>query len=86
MDPVKIRVSRIIDFGSIVSIVGIDTDSDEPVVVHVDRRPFAEIWKAWSTAGFPQPIEFDADNLTLKLDIDLDDGGITPELDHAPAA
>jgi len=40
MEPVRVRVSRIIDFGRTVSIVGIDLTSNEPVTIHVDHRPF----------------------------------------------
>jgi hypothetical protein len=79
MEPVRIRVNRILDFGTIVSIVGVDTDSNEPVVVHVDHRPFQAIWDAWKAANFPQPITFDADNLTLNLGLDPDE---EPETGH----
>jgi hypothetical protein len=73
MEPIRIRVTRIIDFGTIVSIVGIDLKSNEPVMVHVDHRPFQAIWDSWKAANFPQPITFDAERLTLALDIDPDD-------------
>ncbi|MGH6890211.1 MAG: hypothetical protein ACREHF_13620 [Rhizomicrobium sp.] len=75
MEPVRIAVSRIIDFGTIVSIVGVDISSQESVVVHLDHRPFAAVWEAWRAAGFPEPIEFDAEALTLRLDVDDDQGG-----------
>lgn len=73
MEPVRLRVTKIIDFGTIVSIIGIDVCSNETVIIHVDHRPFGAVWEAWGAAGFPEPIEFDADNLTLKLDIDPED-------------
>ena len=76
MEPIRIRVSRIIDFGTIVSIVGTDTSSQKPVVVHVDHRPFQSIWETWRAAGFEQPISFDAERLTLNLDLDPDDADI----------
>jgi hypothetical protein len=79
MDAIRIRVSRVMDFGTVVSIVGVDTTSDLPVVVHVDHRPYQVIWDAWKAAGFPQPIEFDADNLTLNLAIDPDDDEPEPK-------
>ncbi len=88
MEPVRIRVSRVMDFGTVVSIVGTDVSTGEPVIVHVDHRPFQVIWDAWRAAGFPQPVEFDADNLTLSLGIDADDDDCEPisEANHAPAA
>ena len=75
MEPIRIRVSRIIDFGTIVSIVGVDLTSSRSVVVHVDHRPFQSIWETWQAAGFSQPITFDAERLTLNLDMNPDDSG-----------
>ena len=73
MKPLRIRISRIIDHGTIVSLVGVDSETDKPVTVHVDHRPFASFWEAWREAGFPQPIEYAADRLLLHLDM-LPDG------------
>ena len=73
MTPIRIRVDRIVDFGTIVSLVGTDTDSSAPVTIHVDQRPFQAFWDAWRRAGFPQPIEYDADRLTLTLDFVAED-------------
>ena len=53
MKPLRIRIDRIIDFGTIVSLVGIDIETAKPVTVHVDHRPFAAFWEAWRDAGFP---------------------------------
>jgi len=73
MEPIRVRVSRIMDFGTTVSIVGVDLESNKPVVVHVDHRPFQAIRDTWKAAHFPQPIEFDAEFLTLNLEIDIDE-------------
>jgi hypothetical protein len=73
MEPIRIRVTRIIDFGTIVSIVGIDLESNAPVMVHVDHRPFQTIRDTWKAANFPQPITFDAENLTLNLGLEPDE-------------
>ena len=67
MKPFLISVSRLIDFGTIVSLVGTDVETGDPITVHVDHRPFAAFWAAWQDAGLPQPIEYDADKLTLSL-------------------
>ena len=67
MKPFRFRVKRLIDFGTIVSMVGIDADTGKPVTVHVDHRPFVEFWATWREAGLPQPIEYDAERLTLSL-------------------
>jgi hypothetical protein len=73
MKPLRIRIDRIVDFGTVVSLVGIDTETAKPVTIHVDHRPFAAFWQAWWEAGFPQPIEYDADRLMLHLDMMPDD-------------
>jgi hypothetical protein len=75
MKPIRIRVARVVDFGTIVSLVGLDTDNQQHVTVHVDHRPFGAFWQAWQEAGFSQPIEYDADRLTLKLDMVPDEDG-----------
>jgi hypothetical protein len=59
MKPLRIRIDRIVDFGTIVSLVGMDTSTDLPVTIHVDHRPFAAFWNAWWQAGLPQPVEYD---------------------------
>ena len=69
MQPLRIRIDRIVDFGTVVSLVGIDTETAMPVTIHVDHRPFAAFWEAWREAGLPQPIEYDADRLMLHLDM-----------------
>ena len=53
MKPLRIRIDRIVDFGTIVSLIGADIDSAKPVTIHVDHRPFAAFWEAWREAGFP---------------------------------
>jgi hypothetical protein len=69
MQPLRIRISRIVDFGTVVSLVGIDTGTAMAVAIHVDHRPFASFWKAWRKAGLPPPIEYAADRLILRLDM-----------------
>ena len=46
MSPIKVRVTKIMDFGTVVSIIGVDTESQQSVVIHVDHRPFQAIWNA----------------------------------------
>ena len=74
MKPLRIRIDRIIDFGTVVSLVGVDTTTAMPVTIHVDHRPFAAFWQAWWEAGLPQPVEYDADRLMLHLDLMPDEG------------
>jgi hypothetical protein len=69
MQPLRIRIDRVVDFGTVISLVGIDTETAMPVAIHVDHRPFAAFWKAWWEAGLPQPVEYAADRLMLHLDM-----------------
>ena len=69
MKPLRIRIDRIVDFGTVVSLVGVDTATAMPVAIHVDHRPFAAFWKAWWEAGLPQPVEYATDRLMLHLDM-----------------
>jgi hypothetical protein len=77
MDPIRIRVARIIDFGKVVSVVGVDLQTDKIVLVHIDHRPIQTILDSWKAPEFEQPLAFDADQLTLSLDMtpDQEDGG-----------
>jgi hypothetical protein len=75
MQALRIRIDRVVDFGTVVSLVGIDTKTAMPVTVHVDHRPFAAFWRAWRDAGLPQPIEYAANRLMLHLDMVPADGG-----------
>jgi hypothetical protein len=68
MQPFQLRVSRIIDFGVIVSLTGIDDRTGMPVTLHIDHRPFS-FWGVWHKAGSLQPIEYAADGLILHLDM-----------------
>jgi hypothetical protein len=89
MKPLRIRIDRIVDFGTVVSLVGVDTETAKPVTIHVDHRPFAAFWKAWREAGCPQPIEYDADRLLLHLDLmpaDHAEEVLLIELDSSGAA
>ena len=89
MQPLRIRIDRIVDFGTVVSLVGVDTETAMAVTIHVDHRPFASFWEAWRESGFPQPIEYAADRLMLHLDMlpadDADEIQLV-ELDDADAA
>jgi len=74
MQPLRIRIDRIVDFATVVSLVGMDIATAMPVTIHVDHRPFATFWAGWRNAGLPQPIEYDADRLMLHLDMLPADG------------
>jgi hypothetical protein len=67
MEPLRMRIERIADFGVVVSLIGTDTETAEPVTVHVDHRPFAAFLTAWCAAGWPIPTEYVADRLLLHL-------------------
>lgn len=97
MKPLRIRIDRIVDFGKVVCLVGIDTATLMAVTIHVDHRPFAAVRKALREAGLPRPIEYEASRLLLHLDlvpdqdadqvnlIQLDSSSPAPSCDHVPA-
>jgi hypothetical protein len=67
MQPLRIRINRIVDFGTVVSLAGLDTKTAMLITVHIDHRPFAAFRKAWDEAGLPSPIEYAASRLMLHL-------------------
>ena len=62
MDPLQLSVHRIVDFGTVFSLVGSDIE------IQVDHRPFAAFCRAWQDAGFPQPLTCEESGCTLSLD------------------
>jgi hypothetical protein len=72
MKPFRIRVNRLIDFGAIVTLIGVDAETTKPVTIHVDYRPFDVVWAAWQDIGSKQPIEYAAEGLTLALGVAAD--------------
>ena len=97
MQPLSIRIDRIVDFGTVVSLVGFDTKAAMPVTIHIDYRPFSSFSEAWREGGLPQPIEYAADRLMLRLDmlptdhgdevrlVELDGAGATTSISDQPA-
>ena len=67
MYAVRMHVDRVIDFGTIVTLVGIDLETEKPVSIHVDLRPLAELDQATLDAGLQRPIMYDACGCTLTL-------------------
>ena len=59
---------RVIDHGSIVLLVGRDPTNHRLVHIVCDRRPFATFWQGWSAADFPQPVTYDDESQTLRLE------------------
>jgi hypothetical protein len=79
MKPFSILVNRIVDAGTIVSLIGVDADTGKPVTVHVDNRPYDMVWAGWRDAGTPQPIEYAAEGLTLSLGLPADAAEVAPD-------
>ena len=69
MQPLRIRIERIVDFTELVSLVGIDIETGMPVTIHVDHRPFTEVYPKLQQGGLPDPIEYAAERLLLRLDM-----------------
>ena len=75
MEPIKVRLRRVVDFGSVTSFLGKEIGSDKTIVVHVDYRDVSTLWDAWKVSGFPQPLEFEAEQVTLNLEFHCEDEG-----------
>ena len=78
MKPFCIKVNRLIDFGAIVTLIGVDAEASKPVTIHVDYRPFDVVWAPWRDIGSKQPIEYAAEGLTLALGVAGDDQNDPP--------
>lgn len=65
----RMRVQRIIDFGAVVGVIGVDSETAKPVTVYVDQRPFQPLGELWQ-AG---PNVLDANAVTLSLNLKSDD-------------
>jgi hypothetical protein len=79
MQTLRVRVARVIDFGPTVAIVGKELVSNLEVVLHIDYRPLVKIQEAWKSGGLSEKIQFEADSLIMRLDLDCaedPDGGI----------
>lgn len=64
--PVHIR--RIIDHGSVVSLLGTYEDDGSRARITFDHRPFVRFWQDWAAAGHPQPVFHDADEAQLRFE------------------
>jgi hypothetical protein len=69
MEAVRIRVNRMLDFGTLVSVIGTELETTMPIAVHVDLCPCAETRRFCHGPGLPQPIVYDAAGCTLTLDL-----------------
>src|SRR5690348_11287516 len=80
LQPLRIRIDRIIDFTVIVSLVGIDAETTNPVAVHIDHRPFAVFRRALQEAGLAPSTEYVANQLMLHRDLLPADGAESASL------
>jgi hypothetical protein len=71
MQPVRIHVEKVFDFGNVVAVIGVDTEANTAVVVQVDRRPLSVIEAAWLLSRLQCREAFSADQLVLNLGFDM---------------
>ena len=83
MQPLRIRLDRIADFGEVVSLIGIDIETAELVTVHIDHRPVAVFRRAAREAGLPTPVEYEAAGVLLHLDFSTAAVGTETEPRHS---
>jgi len=63
-----ICVSRVIDHGSAILLIGETAIDKRTVHIAFDWRPFHEFWLDWCRAGMPQPIYYDDETKTLRFE------------------
>jgi hypothetical protein len=83
MQPLRIRIDRVVDFGTVVSLVGVDAETAEPVAIHIDYRAFAAFWATWREMGSLPPVEYTAERLILQLDMQPVEGADSARLIEA---
>jgi|SRR5579863_1926588 len=77
MPPLRFRVYRIVDFGSIVSLICGDPDAGTGVTIHIESEPLKSnlLSKVRHQRGCGRPVQYAADRLMLHLDmVPADDG------------
>jgi hypothetical protein len=74
MDSIRIRLKRVIDFGPVVSLSGVDVATEQPMTVHIDCRPSPSMIVTWPAGRRTKPVTFDAENLVLSIDLGVDGG------------
>ena len=72
MNPVRMRIQQIMDFGAMVSISGIDLELNRPVVIHIDYRPVERVSELWRSVSEAASDVFEADGLLLEVGFDLE--------------
>lgn len=70
----RMRVQRIVDFGVIVGVIGVDAETGKPVTIYVDHRPFQPFCHVWQAGSYSGPNVLDAEQLTLSLNLQPDQG------------
>ena len=83
MKPMRIRIDRIVDFGAVVSLVGIDAETTKPVAIHIDHRPFVVFRRALQQAGLTPSTEYAASQLMLHFDFLPADGAGSASLSES---
>ena len=79
MFALRIRVSRVIDLGPTVAIVGAELNSNRAVTLSIDYRPVQKLRDGWAAAGLSELVNFSAEDLIMRLDLDATDspdGGV----------
>ena len=83
LQPLRIRIDRIVDFGVVVSLAGVDAETTKPITVHIDHRPFAVFQRALQEAGLAPLSEYAANQLMLHLDLLPADGAESASLSES---
>jgi hypothetical protein len=68
-----VRIAGIVDSGSIITVIGRNTETDRPVHIHFDHRCFASFYTDWLVRGSPL-ITWDASRSVVGFTDGGDDG------------
>ena len=81
MEIIRMRLTRVVDFGPVVSLSGTELTTQRAMTVHLDHCPSLGIGVALRALQFAPPMVFDAEHLLLSIDV-VEEGAAHPTHDQ----
>lgn len=69
METIRIRLHRVVDFGPVVSMTGIEVGTQQPITVHLDYRTSDSDCATWRSCSSEEAIVFEVDRILLSIDL-----------------
>lgn len=69
MDTIRIRLHRVVDFGPVVSMTGVELATQQPITVHLDYRTSESDCVTWRSHVSDEAIIIDVDRIFLSIDL-----------------